>query len=72
VPSQPSATSPVSSSIFGDSVARYTGTETGGRATRIGLPPGSGIWWWLPENSTFSPEKVRRTIVTVSRMRPSG
>ena len=42
VPSQPSAISPVSSSIFGDSVARYTGTDTGGRPTRIGLEPGSG------------------------------
>ena len=72
MPSQPSASSPVSSSIFGDSVARYTGTETGGRATRIGLPPGSGIWWWRPEKETFSPVKTCRTIVTVSRMRPSG
>ena len=56
-------------------MARYTGTETGGRATRIGLlpaTPGSGIWWWLPEKETFSPENTRRTIVTVSRMRPSG
>ena len=39
VPSQPSAISPVSASIFGDSVARYTGTDTGGRLTRIGLEP---------------------------------
>jgi hypothetical protein len=42
VPSQPSAISPVSASIFGDSVARYTGTGTGGRLTRIGLAPGNG------------------------------
>ena len=42
VPSQPSAISPVSASIFGDSVARYTGTDTGGRLTRIGFAPGSG------------------------------
>ena len=45
VPSQPSAISPVSASIFGDNVARYTGTDTAGRLTRMGFAPefpGSG------------------------------
>jgi hypothetical protein len=32
----------VGASIFGDSVARYTGTDTGGRLTRIGFEPGRG------------------------------
>ena len=71
MPSQPSAISPVSSSILGDSEARYTGTEVGGRLTRIGRPA-SGIWYWLPAKLTFSPVNTLRTIATVSRMRASG
>ena len=72
MPSQPSAISPVSSSILGDSEARYTGTEVGGRLTRIGRALGSGIWYWLPAKLTFSPVNTLRTIATVSRMRASG
>ena len=75
VPSQPSAISPVSSSILGDSEARYTGTEIGGRLTRIGrapLDPASGMRYWVPAKLTFSPVNTLRTIATVSRMRASG
>ena len=75
VPTHPSATSPVSASDTGESVARYTGIfGQGGEPERIALPspPGSGRWKISPSYCSFSPLETRRTISITSRMRWMG
>jgi len=75
VPSQPSAISPVSRSMAGPSVARYTGIGYNDRIdSRIGRAslPGNGTAYSRPVNETRSPDAASRTISTVSRIRVSG